>query len=114
MKYQENPPFNHSQNMLKIIHFSRGLGSWVCYIHSSLTYLPFEVYMLDLPLREGPHLLLFVPLLAERLRKVGDDLVLALDRCLIRVEQLLHSLDFVLKIRPLRGRTVKKHRQNKK
>ena len=68
--------------------------------------------MLHLPLGEGPHRLLFVPLLAERLCQVGDDLVLALDRRLIRVEQLLHSLDFVLKIRPLRGRTVKKHRQN--
>ena len=70
--------------------------------------------MLHLPLREGPHRLLFVPLLAECLHQVGYDLVLALDRCLVRVEQLLHSLDLILEIGPLRGRTVKIHRENKK
>lgn len=103
-----NPSFfNHGQNMVRIIYFSRGFRSWVCYAHSSLTNLPFEVHMLDLPLREGPHRLLFVPLFAERLRQVGDDLVLALDRGLVRMEELLHSLDLVLKVSPLRGRTIK-------
>ena len=63
--------------------------------------------MLDLPLGEGPHRLLFVPLFAECLRQVGDDLVLALDRGLVRMEELLHSLDLVLKVSPLCGRTIK-------
>ena len=63
--------------------------------------------MLHLPLREGPHRLLFVPLFAERLRQVGDDLVLALDRRLVRMEELLHSLNLILKVSPLRGRTIK-------